>query len=142
MPLDPQILRGFLFPAPAACAPPSMSAIPSWRAATTVPGARPRGIGGPGARGSPSGWAWSWSWWCSIAPASPVDAVTAEQADIGFFAIDPVRGAGINFTDAYVLIEGAYPVRDAFAAAATAREVDRAGYPRHRWARAAPTTCT
>ncbi|ARP80571.1 ABC transporter substrate-binding protein [Bordetella genomosp. 8] len=41
-----------------------------------------------------------------------VDAVTAEQADIGFFAIDPVRGAGINFTDAYVLIEGAYLVRE------------------------------
>ncbi len=40
-----------------------------------------------------------------------VDAVTAEQADIGFFAIDPVRGAGIAFTDAYVLIEGAYAVR-------------------------------
>ncbi|GAB1575527.1 ABC transporter substrate-binding protein [Bordetella petrii] len=42
-----------------------------------------------------------------------VDAVTSEQADIGFFAIDPVRGAGIAFTDAYVLIEGAYLVRDA-----------------------------
>ncbi|MDM9559630.1 ABC transporter substrate-binding protein [Bordetella petrii] len=41
-----------------------------------------------------------------------VDAVTNEQADIGFFAIDPVRGAGIAFTDAYVLIEGAYVVRD------------------------------
>ncbi|OZI23096.1 ABC transporter substrate-binding protein [Bordetella genomosp. 9] len=41
-----------------------------------------------------------------------VDAVTAEQADIGFFAIDPVRGAGIDFTDAYVLIEGAYLVRE------------------------------
>lgn len=42
-----------------------------------------------------------------------VEAVTAEQADIGFFAIDPVRGKGINFTDAYVLIEGAYVVRQA-----------------------------
>src|SRR3546814_6982534 len=42
-----------------------------------------------------------------------VEAVTAEQADIGFFAIDPLRGAGIAFTDAYVLIEGAYLVRDA-----------------------------
>ncbi|KQM78695.1 ABC transporter substrate-binding protein [Xylophilus sp. Leaf220] len=41
-----------------------------------------------------------------------VDAVTAEQADIGFFAIDPVRGAGIAFTAAYVLIEGSYLVRD------------------------------
>ncbi|OWT58193.1 ABC transporter substrate-binding protein [Candidimonas nitroreducens] len=42
-----------------------------------------------------------------------VEAVTAEQADIGFFAIDPVRGKGITFTDAYVLIEGAYLVRQA-----------------------------
>jgi polar amino acid transport system substrate-binding protein len=40
-----------------------------------------------------------------------VDAVTNELADIGFFAIDPQRGAGIQFTDAYVLIEGAYLVR-------------------------------
>jgi polar amino acid transport system substrate-binding protein len=27
-----------------------------------------------------------------------VAAVTSEQADIGFFAIDPLRGAGIGFT--------------------------------------------
>ena len=42
-----------------------------------------------------------------------VDAVKAEQADIGFFAIDPLRGDGIRFTAAYVLIEGAYLVKDA-----------------------------
>lgn len=41
-----------------------------------------------------------------------VDAVTTETADIGFFAIDPVRGAGIAFTAPYVLIEGFYLVRD------------------------------
>ncbi|GAA4351492.1 ABC transporter substrate-binding protein [Variovorax defluvii] len=41
-----------------------------------------------------------------------VDAVKAEQADIGFFAIDPLRGEGIRFTAPYVLIEGAYLVRD------------------------------
>jgi polar amino acid transport system substrate-binding protein len=41
-----------------------------------------------------------------------VDAVTTEAADIGFFAIDPVRGAGIAFTAPYVLIEGFYLVRD------------------------------
>jgi len=40
-----------------------------------------------------------------------VEAVTNEQADIGFFAIDPLRGAGIAFTAPYVLIEGAYLVR-------------------------------
>lgn len=42
-----------------------------------------------------------------------VEAVTNEQADIGFFAVDPVRGAGIAFTAPYVLIEGAYMVRQA-----------------------------
>ncbi|MGE0799463.1 MAG: transporter substrate-binding domain-containing protein [Lautropia sp.] len=41
-----------------------------------------------------------------------VDTVTREAADIGFFAIDPARGAGIVFTTPYVLIEGAYLVRD------------------------------
>ena len=40
-----------------------------------------------------------------------VDALKAEQADIGFFAIDPLRGEGIRFTAPYVLIEGAYLVR-------------------------------
>jgi ABC-type amino acid transport substrate-binding protein len=42
-----------------------------------------------------------------------VDAVTSEAADIGFFAVDPVRGAGISFTAPYVLIEGSYMVADA-----------------------------
>lgn len=41
-----------------------------------------------------------------------VQAVADEKADIGFFAIDPVRGARIAFTAAYVLIEGFYLVRD------------------------------
>ena len=40
-----------------------------------------------------------------------VDAVGAQQADIGFFAIDPKRGEQIAFTAPYVLIEGAYLVR-------------------------------
>jgi polar amino acid transport system substrate-binding protein len=43
--------------------------------------------------------------------AKSVDAVTREEADFGFFAVDPVRGAGIGFTAPYVLIEGAYLVR-------------------------------
>jgi polar amino acid transport system substrate-binding protein len=42
-----------------------------------------------------------------------VEIVNADQADVGFFAIDPVRGQGILFTAAYVLIEGSYMVRDA-----------------------------
>lgn len=41
-----------------------------------------------------------------------VAAVIDERADVGFFAIDPKRGQEIAFTDAYVLIEGYYLVRD------------------------------
>jgi polar amino acid transport system substrate-binding protein len=55
-----------------------------------------------------------------------VQAVTDEQADIGFFAIDPLRGAGIAFTAPYVLIEGSYLVRDASPVRAN-EDVDRAG---------------
>ena len=55
-----------------------------------------------------------------------VEAVTNEQADIGFFAIDPLRGAGIGFTAAYVLIEGCYLVREDSPLQAN-DEVDRAG---------------
>lgn len=43
--------------------------------------------------------------------AQSVECVTHHQADIGFFAIDPLRGAGISFTAPYVLIEGSYLVR-------------------------------
>ena len=55
-----------------------------------------------------------------------VDAVKAEHAAIGFFAIDPLRGEGIRFTAPYVLIEGAYLVRQASALKDNA-EVDTAG---------------
>jgi polar amino acid transport system substrate-binding protein len=40
-----------------------------------------------------------------------VEAVTNEEADIGFFALDPARGVGIGFSSPYVLIEGCYLVR-------------------------------
>jgi polar amino acid transport system substrate-binding protein len=60
------------------------------------------------------------------AAATSVDAVTQERADVGFFAIDPVRGAGIAFTAPYVLIEGCYLVRDGSPIRAN-EEVDRAG---------------
>jgi polar amino acid transport system substrate-binding protein len=58
--------------------------------------------------------------------AKSVDAVSNEQADIGFFAIDPKRGEHIAFTGPYVLIEGAYLVRDDSPLQAN-EEVDRAG---------------
>ncbi len=47
------------------------------------------------------------------AAGKSVDAVKGGQADIGFFAIDPLRGEGIRFTAPYVLIEGAYLVKQA-----------------------------
>lgn len=55
-----------------------------------------------------------------------VEAVAGERADIGFFAIDPLRGEHIAFTGPYVLIEGCYLVRDASPLRAN-DEVDAAG---------------
>ncbi|MBU3580663.1 ABC transporter substrate-binding protein [Polynucleobacter sp. AP-Capit-er-40B-B4] len=40
-----------------------------------------------------------------------VDAVKAEEIDLVFVAIDPVRGADISYTPAYIQIEGAYMVK-------------------------------
>ena len=56
-----------------------------------------------------------------------VEAVAHERADIGFFAIDPLRGADIAFTAPYVLIEGCYLVRDGSPLRSN-DEVDRAGH--------------
>src|SRR5690554_5573442 len=44
--------------------------------------------------------------------AKSVEAVETGLADIGFFAIDPNRAEHIAFTNPYVLIEGAYVVRE------------------------------
>ncbi|RZT39336.1 ABC transporter substrate-binding protein [Cupriavidus agavae] len=55
-----------------------------------------------------------------------VDIVAADEADIGFFAIDPRRGASIAFTAPYVLIEGYYLVRDD-SPVRTNADVDRPG---------------
>ena len=60
------------------------------------------------------------------AAGKSVEALTAERVDIGFFAVDPVRGAGIAFTPPYVLIEGSYLVRNDSPLRAN-EEVDRAG---------------
>ncbi len=59
--------------------------------------------------------------------ARSVEAVTQEQADFGFFAVDPVRGAGIGFTAPYVLIEGSYLVRQDSPLTDNA-QVDQAGH--------------
>lgn len=56
-----------------------------------------------------------------------VEAVAGEQADFGFFAIDPLRGQQIAFSAPYVLIEGYYMVRDD-SPLQTNEQVDRAGH--------------
>jgi polar amino acid transport system substrate-binding protein len=56
-----------------------------------------------------------------------VDAVSQDEADIGFFAIDPKRAEWISFTAAYILIEGAYLVREDSPLKAN-EEVDRAAH--------------
>ena len=58
--------------------------------------------------------------------AESVEAVRSGQADLGFFAIDPKRSDGIEFSAPYVLIEGAYLVKADSPLRANA-EVDRAG---------------
>lgn len=60
--------------------------------------------------------------------ALSVDAVRSEQADVGFFAVDPARSEGLRFTAPYVLIEGSYLVLRSSALHGNA-EVDR---PEHR----------
>ena len=58
--------------------------------------------------------------------ARSVDAVKSGQADVGFFAVDPGRSDGIRFSAPYVLIEGAYLVRNGSPLRSN-DDVDRAG---------------
>jgi len=60
------------------------------------------------------------------AAGKSVEVVRGANADIGFFAIDPLRGEGVSFTAAYVVIEGAYMVR-ADSPLRRNEDVDRAG---------------
>jgi polar amino acid transport system substrate-binding protein len=55
-----------------------------------------------------------------------VEAVKEAKVDIAFVAIDPVRGADISYSAAYVVIEGAYLVRQDSPIRNNA-EVDRPG---------------
>jgi polar amino acid transport system substrate-binding protein len=58
--------------------------------------------------------------------ARSVENVKSGQADVGVFAIDPGRSEGLRFTAPYVLIEGAYLVRNASPLRSN-DEVDRQG---------------
>ena len=60
------------------------------------------------------------------AAGKSVEALSQDKADIGFFAVDPVRGKDIAFTAPYVLIEGSYLVRQNSALTRN-EEVDRNG---------------
>jgi polar amino acid transport system substrate-binding protein len=60
------------------------------------------------------------------AAGKSVATVTEERADVGFFAIDPLRGNGLHFTRPYVLIEGSYLVREDSPLTEN-EQVDRAG---------------
>lgn len=55
-----------------------------------------------------------------------VEAVKAKQVDLAFVAIDPVRAADMDYTAPYVIIEGAYLVRNTSALQRN-EDVDRAG---------------
>ena len=55
-----------------------------------------------------------------------VEGIKSGAWDIGFFAIDPVRGADTDFTAAYVVIEGAYLVPQGSAIVRN-EDVDRDG---------------
>jgi len=54
------------------------------------------------------------------------ETVKSAACDIGFLAIEPARAAEIDFTAAYVIIEGVYAVRTDSAIKAN-EEIDRAG---------------
>jgi polar amino acid transport system substrate-binding protein len=56
-----------------------------------------------------------------------VEAVKAKGVDLAFVAIDPVRAADMEYTAPYVIIEGAYLVRNASPLQRN-EEVDRAGH--------------
>jgi polar amino acid transport system substrate-binding protein len=57
---------------------------------------------------------------------SVVEAMKAKQVDLAFVAIDPVRAADMDYTAPYVIIEGAYLVRQSSALQRN-EEVDRPG---------------
>ena len=57
---------------------------------------------------------------------SVVEAIKAREVDLAFVAIDPVRAADLESTAPYVIIEGAYLVRDASPLQRN-EEVDRPG---------------
>jgi len=61
-----------------------------------------------------------------MSAGNTVDALRTGRVDLAFVAIDPVRGADMDYSAPYVIIEGAYLVRDTSPLHRN-EEVDRAG---------------
>lgn len=95
--------------------------------ANATPGVEPHGVSVDLARGFAQRLGVPLDMVVVDAAGKSVDAVARETADIGFFAIDPLRAADIAFTPPYVLIEGSYLVR-ATSSLHGNEEVDRAGH--------------
>ncbi len=95
--------------------------------ASAVTGSEPKGVSVELARGFAERLGVPLEMVVLDAAGKSVDAVARETADIGFFAIDPARGADIAFTAPYVLIEGSYLVHERSTIRSN-EEVDRAGH--------------
>ena len=109
MTLDPAVLQAF---APTGVLRASINLGNPILAKAGAPGADPSGVSVDLARAFAERLGVPIAFAVFDAAGKSVEAVTQEQADIGFFAVDPLRGAGIAFTAPYVLIEGCYLVRE------------------------------
>lgn len=110
MPLDPSIVQAF---APTGRLRAGINLGNPILAAAGTRGGPPQGVSVDLARALAERLALELDLVVFDAAGASVQAVTKEAADIGFFAVDPLRGAGIAFSEPYVLIEGGYLVNEA-----------------------------
>jgi len=94
--------------------------------ATRGPGGEPRGVSVDLAREAARRLGLAVDLVTFNSAGSVVDAVKAGQVDLAFVAIDPVRAADMDYTAPYVIIEGAYLVRNDSPLQRN-EDVDRAG---------------
>jgi polar amino acid transport system substrate-binding protein len=80
--------------------------------ATRGPGGEPRGVSVDLAREAARRLGLAIDLVTFNSAGSVVEAVKARQVDLAFVAIDPVRAADMDYTAPYVIIEGAYLVRN------------------------------
>jgi polar amino acid transport system substrate-binding protein len=96
--------------------------------ATATPDSGPKGVSVDLARGFAERLSVPLEMIVLDAAGKSVDAVARETADIGFFAVDPLRSVDIAFTAPYVLIEGSYLVHQQ----STIRSNDEVDRAEHR----------